>query len=86
VFDIRSRRLLMRAAGTSTVKGSATMVGFSEKARAARTQSFDTAITQMIGNLHGEVKTFRERAPKDPMIKLVLPPGYDPKAVRPPAR
>lgn len=86
VFDIRSRRLLMRAAGTSTVKGSATMVGFSEKARAARTQSFDTAITQMIGNLHGEVKTFRERAPIDPMIKLVLPPGYDPKAVRPPAR
>jgi rhombotail lipoprotein len=86
VFDIRSRRLLMRAAGTSTVKGSATMVGFSERAREARTNSFDAAITQMIGSLHGEVKIFRERAPKDPMIKLVLPPGYDPSAVRPPSR
>lgn len=86
VFDIRSRRLLMRAAGTSTLKGSATMVGFSERAREARTKSFDEAITQMIGGLHGEVKSFRERAPKDPMIKLVLPPGYDPNAVRAPAR
>jgi len=86
VFDVRSRRLLMRAAGTSTIKGSATMIGFSEAARAARTQSFDEAIGQMIGNLHGEVKAFRERAPKDPMIKLVLPPGYDPNAQRPPAK
>jgi rhombotail lipoprotein len=86
VFDIRSRLLLMRAAGTDTIKGTATMIGFSEAARAARTQSFDRAITQMIGNLHGEVKSFRERAPKDPMIKLVLPPGYDPNAARPAPR
>jgi rhombotail lipoprotein len=86
VFDIRSRRLLMRAAGTSTLKGSATMVGFSEAARAGRTKSFDEAVTQMIGNLHGEVKAFRERAPKDPMIKLVLPPGYNPNATQAPTR
>jgi len=86
VFDIRSRRLLMRASGTSTLKGSATMVGFSERAREARTRSFDEAITQMIANLQGETKAFRERAPKDPTIKLVLPAGYDPNALRPPAR
>jgi rhombotail lipoprotein len=86
VFDVRSRRLLMRAAGTSTLKGSATMVGFSEAARAARTRSFDEAIKQMVGNLHGEVRAFRERAPKDPMVKLVLPPGYDPNAQRPAAQ
>ncbi|HKI64657.1 MAG TPA: rhombotarget lipoprotein [Burkholderiales bacterium] len=52
VFDIRSRRLLMRAGGISNLKGSATMVGFSE------------------------------RAPKDPSIKLILPPGYNPNAAR----
>lgn len=86
VFDIRSRRLLMRAAGTSTLKGSATMVGFSEAARAGRTKSFDEAVMQMIGNLQGEVKAFRERAPKDPMIKLVLPPGYNPNATQAPTR
>ena len=40
----------------------------------------------MIGNLHGEVKAFRERAPKDPMIKLVLPPGYYRNATQVPTR
>lgn len=85
VIDIRSRRMLMHASGTSTVKGDATWVGFAEKSRAARTGSFGTAVTQMIANLHGEVKAFRERAPKDPMIKLVLPAGYNPNASPPPA-
>ena len=83
VFDIKSRRLLMRAAGTSNVKGSATLVGFSEQSREARLKSFEEAVAQMIGNLHTEVKTFRERAPSDPKVKLVLPPGYNPAAERP---
>jgi len=87
VFDIQSRRLLMRAAGTSNVKGSATLIGFSKDAREARTRSFEEAVGQMISNLHAEVKAFRERAPNDPKVKLVLPSGYDPNAVRsaPPA-
>jgi rhombotail lipoprotein len=80
VFDIRSHRLLMRAAGTSSNKGGATLVGFSEKAREARGRSFAEAMDGMIGNLRSEVQAFRERAPKDPMIRLVLPAGYDPKA------
>jgi len=83
VFDIKSRRLLMRAAGTSNVKGSATLVGFSGQSREARLKSFEEAVTQMIGNLHGEVKAFRERAPSDPKVKLVLPSGYNPGAERP---
>ena len=82
VFDIKSRRLLLRAAGTSNVKGSATLVGFSGQSREARLQSFDEAVTQMIGTLHGEVKAFRERAPSDPKVKLVLPQGYNPNAER----
>jgi rhombotail lipoprotein len=82
VFDIRSRRLLMRAAGTSNIKGSATMIGFAARSREARLASFERAVEQMIGNLHGEVKSFRERAPTDPKVKLVLPPGYDPKGAR----
>lgn len=80
VFDIRSHRLLMRAAGTDTNKGGATLVGFSEKSREARGRSFAQAMDGMIANLRTEVQAFRERAPRDPMIKLVLPPGYDPKA------
>ena len=78
VFDVRSRRLLMRAGGISSIKGTASMVGFSERAREARTRGFDEAIGDMIAKLHAELKSFRERAPKDPMIHLILPPGYDP--------
>lgn len=83
VFDIKSRRLLMRASGTSNVKGSATLVGFSGQSREARLKSFEEAVMQMIGSLHGEVKAFRERAPTDPKVKLVLPPGYNPNVERP---
>ena len=82
VFDIKSRRLLMRASGVSNTKGTATMVGFSERAREARTRSFDDAILQLIGNLQPELKAFRARAPADPNIRLILPPGYDPNAKR----
>ena len=85
VFDVGSRRLLMRAGGLSHTKGTATMVGFSERAREARTRGFGDAMQDMIAKLHGEVKAFRERAPKDPSIKLILPPGYDPNAPRPAA-
>jgi rhombotail lipoprotein len=83
VLDVKSRRMLMRAGGISNIKGTATMVGFSERAREARTRGFDEAIQEMISKLHSEVKTFRERAPKDPSIRLILPPGYNPNASRP---
>lgn len=77
VFDVRSRRLLMRAGGLSNIKGSASMVGFSEVARAARTRGFDEAVGDMIGKLRGEVLLFRERAAKEPKIRLIIPPGYN---------
>ena len=78
VFDVKSHRLLMRGGGISNIKGSATMVGFSEKAREARNRGFDEAVKEMIQKLHEETKSFRERAPKDPNIRLILPPGYKP--------
>lgn len=85
VFDVRSRRMLMRGSGSSTVKGESTWIGFAERSRQARTQSFDKALQQMIGGLRTEVQRFRERAPKDPTIRLELPPGYNPGvAPRPP--
>lgn len=76
VFDIKSRRLLMRGGGMSTVKGAATLVGFAERSREARTRGFEDAVQKLIIAMHGEVKAFRERAPKDPKIRLILPPGY----------
>lgn len=82
VFDVRSRKLLMRAGGISQVRGEATMVGFGEKAREARSNGFRDALQKLIPNLHAEVKAFRERAPGDRSIRLDLPPGYDPNAAR----
>ncbi len=83
VFDVKSRRLLMRASGTAQDKGGATLVNFSEKSRAARTKSLSAAVDQMTVALKAEVARFRDTAPRDPMIKLILPPGYDPKASAP---
>lgn len=80
VFDVKSRRMLMHAAGTATTKGEATWVGFAERSRAARTESFSQAVQQMTVNLQREVQAFRDRAPKDPNVRLVLPPGYNPGA------
>jgi rhombotail lipoprotein len=77
VLDVRSRRMLMHAGGTSIQKGEATLVGFGEQAREGRLRSFQDATEQMIGALQTEVRSFRERAPKDPGIRLILPPGYD---------
>lgn len=80
VFDVRSRRLLMRASGNGVVKGESSWVGFAERSREARAASFDSATRQMVDNLSQEVAHFRERAPKDPTIRLELPPGYNPAA------
>jgi rhombotail lipoprotein len=80
VFDIKSRRLLMRADGTSKAAGTATWVGFSKSARDARSQGFEDACRTMIAALHAELSAFRDRAPQDPSIRLIIPPGYKPEA------
>lgn len=71
VFDVKSHRLLMRGGGISNIKGSATMICFSEKAREARTRGFDEAEKEMIQKLHEETKklsracTQRSKYPAD---------------------
>lgn len=80
VVDIKSRRLLMNATGTARDRDTATLVGFGEKSREARTRSFSAAIEQMIPALKAELARFRDHAPHDPKIRLNLPPGYAPAA------
>jgi rhombotail lipoprotein len=76
VFDVKSRRLLFRAPGTSRVKGSATMAGYSEKSRVAQAQGYDEAIEQMIPQLQSELEGFRTRAKSDPAIAVETRPGH----------
>ena len=76
VFDLRSRKLLLRAPGVSQIKGSAAMVNLPEKSREARHQGYSQAIDNMIPNLRGELEKFRERVKTDSAIKVTHAPGY----------
>lgn len=76
VFDVKSRKLLFRAPGTSQVKGSATMAGFSEQARAAQAQGYQQAVDQLIPQLQTELAGFKERIKSAPGYQVVNKEGY----------
>lgn len=76
VFDVRSRKLLFRAPGTSQVKGSATMAGYSEQSRAAQAQGYQQAVDQLIPQLQAELAGFKERVKSDAHFKVVNKDGY----------
>lgn len=58
VFDIVSRKLLFRAAGTSKVKGSATPINLSEELRQNRGAGFEQAVASMADALDAELVKF----------------------------
>jgi rhombotail lipoprotein len=71
VFDVRSRKLLFHAPGTSQVKGSATMAGYSKEIRGAQSDGYVQAVDQMIPQLQTQLASFKERARSDPGIQVV---------------
>jgi rhombotail lipoprotein len=68
VFDVRSRKLLFRAPGTSQVKGAATMAGYGKEVRGAAADGYAQAVDQMIPQLQMQLASFKERAKSDPAI------------------
>ncbi|MYM40659.1 rhombotarget lipoprotein [Duganella qianjiadongensis] len=76
VFDVKSRKLLFRAPGTSRIAGNATMAGFSEKSRAAQTEGYNQAVDQLIPNLQGQLDNFREHLKSDSSIQITNKDGY----------
>jgi rhombotail lipoprotein len=70
VFDVRSRKLLFRAPGTSQVKGSATLAGYGKEVRGAQSDGYVQAVDQMIPQLQTQLASFRERAKSDPGIQV----------------
>lgn len=76
IFDVRSRKLLFRAPGTSRVKGSASMAGFSERSREARIDGYNKAVDDLIPKLQGELDGFKERIKSDSTFKVENKPGY----------
>ena len=76
VFDVRTHKLLFRAPGTSQVKGSASMAGFSERARAARVEGYNKAVDDLVPKLQAELDGFKERIKTDVAFKVENKPGY----------
>jgi rhombotail lipoprotein len=70
VFDVRSRKLLFRAPGTSQVKGSSTLAGYSKEVRGAQSDGYAQAVEQMIPQLQAQLASFKERAKSDPGILI----------------
>jgi rhombotail lipoprotein len=70
VFDVRSRKLLFRAPGTSQVKGSSTMAGYSKDLRDAQTDGYTQAVDQLIPQLQNQLASFKERVKSDPGIQI----------------
>lgn len=76
VFDVATHKLLFRAPGTSQIKGSASMAGFTEKSRAARLEGYNNAVDDLIPRLQAELQGFKERIRNDANYKVENKPGY----------
>ncbi|HEX2778082.1 MAG TPA: rhombotarget lipoprotein [Gemmatimonadaceae bacterium] len=77
VYDIPSRRLLFRAPGLSTVKGSSTPVNLTEEMRRDREKGFRLASDELIANIDRQLPIFRERVRRNPAEFRVVPqPEY----------
>ena len=77
VFDVKSRKLLFRAPGTSQVKGAAAQVNVSAEGRAAQSQGYREALGQLIPQLQAELGNFRERVKSNPQqFRVEREAGY----------
>jgi len=72
VYDIESRKMLLRAPGVSNIKGSATIVNLSEELRKDSQRGFDEAADDMIVNLDAALERLEEKIKQQPeKIKIV---------------
>lgn len=77
VYDIKSKKMLFRAPGTSIVKGSATPVNLSEELRADSLEGFQHAAEKMTANLDTQLERFREKIKQHPeQVHVVHRSGF----------
>ncbi len=78
VYDIPSRKLLLRAPGLSRVKGSATLVNIEEQLRADSLQGFHDASAELVVNLRQQLELFQEKVRSQPEeVRIVRTSGYN---------
>ncbi len=77
VYDIKSRKMLFRAPGTSHIKSLATPINLSEQVRKDSLSGFKLASKELVVNLEQQLMLFKNKvkaAPQD--YKVVHKPGY----------
>lgn len=66
VYDIKSRKMLFRAPGTSRIKSNATPVNLAEQHRLDAENGFALASKELILNLDLQLELFREKVKEEP--------------------
>jgi len=77
VYDIKSRKMLFRAPGTSHIKSLATPVNLSEQVRKDSLSGFKLASKELVVNLEQQLRLFKEKVKEAPQdYQVIHKPGY----------
>lgn len=76
VFDVGSRKMLLRAPGVSDTRQTSTLVEVNEAQREAREKGFELAMLDMSNNLAEELDRFRDRIKEDKSVQVTHREGY----------
>lgn len=76
IFDVRSRKMLLRAPGVSSLRKHSTAVGVDRVMNNKSLQGFHLAFDDMIKNLNAELVGFKERAKQGKIATIQHRPGY----------
>jgi rhombotail lipoprotein len=76
VFDVKSRKMLLRAPGISSLRKRSTAIGVDSVMAKKSLQGFNIAFDDMIKNLDSELTRFRARAKEGKSVKIQHQKGY----------
>ena len=76
VFDVRTRKLLLRAPGFDHSTNQVTAIAANEGRQKIGARSFALAAETMTENLNAEIKEFGERVKKDKSVQIAYSEGY----------
>lgn len=76
VFDMQSRKMLLRAPGVSETRLTSTLVEVDKVNRKARDQDFELAMQDMSANLASELDRFKQRIKQDKSVQVSHRQGY----------
>jgi len=77
VYDIKSKKMLFRAPGTSNIKGKSAPINLGKELRTDSLKSFEEATKNMVSNLDIQLDRFRDKIKQNPeQVKIVHREGY----------